>query len=88
VHDKIYDLTNFIEKHPGGRDWIEVTQGTDITESFEVSHVINVDKVESILGKYYIKDASAPRTSPYTFKDDGFYKTLKRRVEPVLKVNK
>jgi Cytochrome b5-like Heme/Steroid binding domain len=26
VHDKLYDLTNFIEKHPGGRNWLELTK--------------------------------------------------------------
>jgi len=87
VHDKLYDLDKFVDKHPGGKDWIKVTRGTDITEAFESSHVVNVDKVESILAKYYIKEANHPRNSPYVFKDDGFYKTLKRRVEPVLKVS-
>ncbi|OXA46666.1 Cytochrome b5-related protein [Folsomia candida] len=85
VHDKLYDLTNFIEKHPGGRDWIDVTRGTDVTEAFESSHILNMNKVESILAKYYVKEATHPRNSPYEFKDDGFYKTLKRRVEPILK---
>jgi cytochrome b involved in lipid metabolism len=87
VHDKLYKLDKFIEKHPGGRDWIEMTRGTDITEAFEASHVFHVDKVESILAKYYVKEATHPRNSPYVFKDDGFYKTLKRRVEPIFKVS-
>lgn len=26
VHDKLYDLTDFISKHPGGKEWIELTQ--------------------------------------------------------------
>lgn len=34
--------------------------------------------VEKILTKYYIRDAKTPRNSPFTFKEDGFYKTLKR----------
>lgn len=87
VYDKLYNLEQFIHKHPGGADWIEITRGTDITEAFESSHVINVNKVEAILSKYYVKEANTPRNSPYTFKDDGFYKVLKRRVEPVFKVS-
>lgn len=26
VNDKIYDLTSFIDKHPGGRNWLELTR--------------------------------------------------------------
>lgn len=26
VHDKLYDLTNFIELHPGGKAWLELTK--------------------------------------------------------------
>ena len=26
VHDKIYDLTDFISKHPGGKEWLELTK--------------------------------------------------------------
>jgi len=49
VHDKLYDLTSFISSHPGGSHWIQMTQGTDITEAFESSHVVNVSKVEATL---------------------------------------
>lgn len=26
VHDKLYDLTDFIPKHPGGRAWLEISK--------------------------------------------------------------
>lgn len=26
VHDRLYDLTDFITKHPGGKYWLEVTK--------------------------------------------------------------
>lgn len=26
VHDKLYNLTDFVEKHPGGRYWLEITK--------------------------------------------------------------
>ncbi|CAG7730263.1 unnamed protein product, partial [Allacma fusca] len=85
VHDKLYNLSAFIQKHPGGADWIELTRGTDITELYEASHMINVHNVEKILEKYFVQQIHTPRNSPYTFKTDGFYKTLKRRAEPILK---
>jgi fatty acid desaturase len=85
VHDKLYNLESFIKKHPGGSEWIEMTRGTDITEAFESSHVVNVKQVEQVLAKYYVAEAKSPRVSPFTFKKDGFYKTLKRKIEPILK---
>ncbi|CAB3238963.1 unnamed protein product [Arctia plantaginis] len=83
IHDKLYDLTKFIKLHPGGEEWLELTKGTDITEAFE-SHHLN-PAAEKILTQYYIKDAKTPRNSPFTFKEDGFYKTLKKVVFEELK---
>ena len=34
-----YDLREFVEKHPGGRRYLENTVDTDITELFESMHV-------------------------------------------------
>ncbi|KAF5308071.1 hypothetical protein FQR65_LT06446 [Abscondita terminalis] len=59
-------------------------KGTDITEAFETHHLSN-DPPKHLLQKYFVKKISKPRVSPYTFKDDGFYKTLKKRVRVVLK---
>ncbi|VVD04208.1 unnamed protein product, partial [Leptidea sinapis] len=53
-------------------------RGTDITEAFEVHH-LNPSTVK-VLEKFYKRDAKTPRNSPFTFKDDGFYQTLKNKV--------
>ncbi|KAF7280591.1 cytochrome b5-related protein-like [Rhynchophorus ferrugineus] len=82
VGDKLYDLTDFIKRHPGGPEWLELSKGLDITEAFEVHHVRS--NPEEILKKYYVRDARIPRNAPFTFKEDGFYKTLKREVAKVL----
>mgnify|MGYP005985326649 CR=1 FL=1 len=26
IHDKLYELTDFIERHPGGPEWLELTK--------------------------------------------------------------
>lgn len=26
VHDKLYDLTNFVARHPGGPEWLQLTE--------------------------------------------------------------
>lgn len=83
IHNKLYDLTDFADRHPGGKMWIEVTKGTDITEAFESAHISG--NAEKLLKKFCVKDISTPRNSPYTFHEDGFYKTFKRKVQPILK---
>ena len=88
VHDKLYDLSDFISSHPGGGMWLQVTRGTDITEAFESSH-LDANKVDAILAKFYRKEAptNKKRQSPFTFQDDGFYRTLKKRADLHLKQN-
>lgn len=26
IHDKLYELSSFVEQHPGGADWIRMTK--------------------------------------------------------------
>ena len=85
VHDKLYDLSDFVGRHPGGSQWIHVTQGMDITEAFVTSHLSN--SADAILAKYYCKPATGSRNSPYTFDPDGFYLTLRRRVQHYVKAH-
>lgn len=82
VHDKLYDLSTFLDKHPGGYDWLLATQGTDITELFESSHISTA--AESLLPKFYVKDATTPRNSPFTFHEDGFYRKFKSKARKIL----
>ncbi|XP_039293035.1 cytochrome b5-related protein [Nilaparvata lugens] len=83
VHDKLYDLTSWVNKHPGGKQWITLTKGLDITEAYESSH-LNQD-VDLILQKFYVRDAKTPRNSPYTMEPGGFFRTLKSRVYEEMK---
>lgn len=53
INGKVYNLTKFIDKHPGGKLFLQLTQGQDITESYK-SHHLNSKKVDQILHKYYI----------------------------------
>ncbi|KAK9700947.1 Fatty acid desaturase [Popillia japonica] len=62
---------------------VKQDMGTDITEAFEVHHIKGV--AETLLNKYRVRKAQSPRLSPYTFEDDGFYRTLKRNVSEQLK---
>lgn len=83
IHNSLYDFTDFINRHPGGADWLQITKGTDITEAFEAHHIS--PGPENMLKKFYIRDAVTPRNSPFTFHENGFYRTLKRKVRAILK---
>lgn len=78
VDGKYYDLEPFLEKHPGGRRFLEQTRGTDCTALFHSTHLH--DRVPlATLRTYYVGDV--PGYAPaYDFEGDGFYPTLKRRV--------
>ena len=83
IHDGLYDLRPYINRHPGGPEWLQMTEGHDITEAFEAAHVRG-RVVEAILKKYLLKTTAKPRKSKATFREDGFYRTLKAKAEKVL----
>lgn len=58
-------------------------QGTDITEAFEAHHISTFP--ESLLAKFYVRDADGPRNYPFTYSENGFYRTLKKQVREKLK---
>lgn len=70
IHNKIYDLRTFASAHPGGSDWIYLTQGQDITEHFRVHH-LNYEKAKFMLDQYYVGECT-PHTR-YTFEDNGLF---------------
>lgn len=82
IYDNLYDFTDFIRLHPGGQDWLLLTKGLDITETFEGHHITL--RPEALLPKYFVRIAKHPRNFKLTMHDDGFYKTLKRKVREKL----
>lgn len=79
IQNTLYDLTDFVDKHPGGPTWLQMTKGHDITEAF-MSHHIRMDVVEPLLKKYRVKETNQPRNVKLTFNENGFYMTLKRKI--------
>ncbi|XP_019869412.2 cytochrome b5-related protein [Aethina tumida] len=78
IHDDLYDFQDFVKSHPGGSMWLEVTKGTDITEAFHAHHISTLP--QKFLKNYFVRQATTPRTYPFTFHEDGFYETLKTRI--------
>ena len=87
IHGRLYDLRDFVAVHPGGRDWITWTRGTDCTTEFEAHH-LNSERAASILKKYDCGRLASPHphaAEPFTWAPDGFYMTYKREAFAVLK---
>ncbi|XP_018116050.1 cytochrome b5 type B isoform X2 [Xenopus laevis] len=54
IHGRVYDITKFVEEHPGGEEVLFEQAGADATESFEdVGHSIDA---REMLKQYYIGD--------------------------------
>jgi len=91
--NRLYDLREFYDKHPGGRIWLERTKNSDITD-YVLSFHFNDKKIELILKKYEISGKELEKYdfhiennnkigrpgSFLSFEENGFYMTLKKRV--------
>jgi fatty acid desaturase len=94
IAGKFYDLTEFMDKHPGGPALIEMSRGRfdDATFAFEAHHH-NYKKARAVLQRYYVRDVKEEeRLGPdgeelpgKLLGDDEFYSTLRRRVTDHLK---
>ncbi|XP_068962327.1 cytochrome b5-like [Petaurus breviceps papuanus] len=59
LHYKVYDLTKFLEEHPGGEEVLREQAGADATENFEdVGHATNARELSKtyIIGELHPDD--------------------------------
>jgi len=78
IHGRYYDLREF--KHPGGQEILELCKGEpDCSALFESYHVFSdMNKIKRYMKKYEVGLTEEP--SLFSFKEDGFYNTIKQRV--------
>ena len=84
VNGKYYDLTKFIDIHPGGYDNMLLGRGRDCTELFQSVHSLSKLDLKPILNKYEIPVPEGyilPKQEPLTWEKDGFYAETSRRVK-------
>jgi fatty acid desaturase len=81
IDGKAYDLTPFLDRHPGGRRVLELARGErDCTPSFESYHALaDLDSIRKMLAKYEVKSIDVPPPL-YTFSDAGFYASVRGKV--------
>ena len=61
IHNKRYDLSSFVDAHPGGRTAILLGRGRDCTALFETYHSLTYSGtagVSKLLHQYYVCDAA------------------------------
>lgn len=88
IHGKYYDLTAFIESHPGGTTVLNMCKGLeDATPCMESYHAFaNREYIYKTMAKYEVSytpadaETRVKTDTKYLFEQDGFYMTLVRRV--------
>jgi fatty acid desaturase len=85
IDRKAYDLTAWIDRHPGGKDPLLQAEGTNCTELFRAYHLMG-GPTKAMLARYEVAiDGADPRHvealggSHFTFADGAFYKTVQAR---------
>jgi fatty acid desaturase/predicted heme/steroid binding protein len=86
IHGKVYDITSFLDKHPGGYDALLIAAGRDATAAFDSYHPFT-SKPQQMIGKYEIGRLSTYEFPPYQ-EDTGFYRELSQRVGEYFAKNK
>jgi len=79
VRGKVYDVTKWIDTHPGGTDTIVLNGGKDATQLFEAYHPL---RVTQILERYLIGQIEGSSVDHPAFPPmSEFYITLKQKIE-------
>ncbi|XP_028293809.1 cytochrome b5 type B isoform X3 [Gouania willdenowi] len=68
IHDKVYDITSFLEEHPGGEEVLLEQAGADATESFE--DVGHSKDAREMLESYYVGELHMSDRKQETTKDN------------------
>lgn len=86
VGNVVYDITPWLDRHPGGKEILLLTAGRDISDLFVTYHPFT-DKAAAVLSKYAIGEVSQtefPQFAP----DRGFYRECRQVVGEYFRKNK
>jgi fatty acid desaturase len=81
IYGVVHDVTDFAPRHPGGRHVIEQVAANDLPDAtplFESYHAL----VDADFMRRMLKPMATGETYPqlYSFEENGFYRTLRKRV--------
>jgi fatty acid desaturase len=82
VDGLVYDVTPFLDRHPGGKEMLLLAAGRECTDLFNSYHWSNPDKPRQYMKNYEIGVLVGPSEFPvYAPDTKGFYATLSKRVK-------
>ena len=79
LNEDVFDVTKFLDRHPGGRDMLLLMAGRDITDLFQTYHPFT-EKPKQILQKFKIGKLKGPSEFGTFTPDSGFYKECQQQV--------
>ena len=85
--NKVYDVTGFLDKHPGGREQLLLAAGRDVTHFFDSYHSKETRKLVAQKCKYIGEMEESASSPPEYLEQDEFYTTLEERVKNYFKSN-
>lgn len=86
IRGEVYDVTEWADKHPGGRELIVLHSGRECTDTFYSYHPFS-NRADKILAKYKIGKLVGGYEFPVFKPDSGFYKECSERVAEYFKTN-
>lgn len=89
INGSIYDITDYIDKHPGGEVIKGIANSNDGTAMFYSSHfnLPDIDKIKYIYKLDNIKDDIIEINSKFDYYEKGFYMSLKKEIYEYYKKN-
>jgi len=81
---KVYDITDWLKKHPGGKQALLLVAGRDLTDLLVNYHPFSGNKPMEILSKYEIGELVSLEF-PQFKADSGFYRECRERVHEYFK---
>jgi cytochrome b involved in lipid metabolism len=85
IGQKVYDVTTWLDAHPGGRQVLLLAAGRDCTDLFTSYHPFT-DKPAKLLSKFCIGQVVTTEFPQYQ-PDTGFYADVRKEVGQYLKKN-
>ncbi|KAL7687113.1 putative fatty acid desaturase, cytochrome b5-like heme/steroid binding domain superfamily [Plasmopara halstedii] len=82
----VYDVTEWADRHPGGRELVLLHSGRECTDTFNMYHPFS-NRADKILAKYVVGKLVGGSEFPTYKADTGFYKECCERVHQYFKNN-
>ena len=82
ISGNVYDVTPFLDKHPGGREMLLLAAGRECTDLFTMYHWYDGSaKARATMEKYRVGTVTGPPEFPaYSPDTQGFYAEVSKRV--------